>query len=216
MSTLWTFGDSYTFGAGCREDAPVYLPEGSSSEYYDKFKTETDEIFPNILGKMLDMDVKNLGVSAVSNDYIIDLIIDNWFNFKKGDCVVVQITFHSRIDIPYNGKLETPYFYEDYPNNFPLYKAEEIETIINFQYHFCDNILYKKRNTKRFNFLHKLLKEKKLMAYFWDVADFARSSEFEKISMATNGKILDEHFSFNGHKHFADTAFKKITNPNLI
>lgn len=216
MSALWTFGDSYTFGAGCRPDGPIYLPNGTSTEYYDSYKTISDDIFPNLLGKMLNVEVKNLGCSGVSNDHIIDCIIDNWNNIKEQDYVIVQITFHGRFDIPYDGKLESPYFYEDYINGFPLYKKEEIETIINFQYHFANNELYKQRHLKRFNFLNKLLKEKKIKTYFWDIMEFVKSKEFEKIFDATNGKIGDDHFSFKGHRNFADMLYKKITNPTLI
>ena len=36
-------------------------------------------------------------------------------------------------------------------------EKEEMEALINFQYHFADNELYKKRHLKRFDFLHKLL-----------------------------------------------------------
>jgi hypothetical protein len=165
---------------------------------------------------MLNMEVKNFGCSAASNNYIIDSIIDNWDNIKEEDCVIIQITFHGRFDIPYGEKLEAPYFYEDYSNNFPLYTTEEIETIINFQYHFAAHELYKKRHLKRFNFLHKLLKEKKIKVYFWDLVDFINSKEFETIQTATNDKILDQHFSFKGHNHFADMIYKKIANPTLI
>jgi hypothetical protein len=216
MNTLWTFGDSYTFGAGCRPDGPVYLLNKTSTEYYDSYKTISDDIFPNLLGKMLNVEVNNLGWSGVSNDYIIDCIIDNWDNFKEEDYVTVQITFYGRFDIPYDKKLESPHFCENYLNNFPLYKKEEIETIINFQYHFAGNKLYKQRQLKRFNFLNKLLKEKKIKTYFWDITEIVQSKEFEKIFDATNGKIGDYHFSFKGHRNFANTMYKKIINPTLI
>ena len=133
MNTLWTFGDSYTFGAGCRSDGPVYLITGKSDEYFNNYKTKSDDIFPNLLAKMLNVNINNLGESSASNDFIIDSIISNWDNFKQGDYIIVQIVFHSRIDIPYSGKLLTPHFYENYLNSFPLYNKEEIETIINFQ-----------------------------------------------------------------------------------
>ena len=216
MNTLWTFGDSFTFGAGCRRDGPVYLPTGPSTEYYDNYKNNLDDIFPELLGKMLNLQVKNFGCSAVSNDYIIDSIIDNWDYIKEGDCVIIQITWHGRFDIPYDGKLESPYFYEDYLNGFPLYKKEEIETIINFQYHFANNKLYKFRYLKRLNFLYKLLKEKKVKTHLWNVVEFTNSNKFEKIFDATNGKIGDDHWSFKGHRKFADMMYKKIINPTLV
>ena len=99
---------------------------------------------------------------------------------------------------------------------FNSFEKEQTETIINFNYYFSYNKLYKQRHLKRFNFLNKLLKEKKIKTYFWDVTEFVKSKEFEKIFDATNGKIGDDHFSFKGHRNFADMLYKKITNPTLI
>jgi hypothetical protein len=42
------------------------------------------------------------------------------------------------------------------------------------------------------------------------------TTQFEKISKATDGKFPDEHFSFKGHKDFADMLYKKLINPSLI
>ena len=71
MNTLWTFGDSFTFGHGCRPDGP--LPE-----YYNNYKKDGDDTWPNLLGSMLNTKVKNFGKCGASNDYILDSIIDNF------------------------------------------------------------------------------------------------------------------------------------------
>jgi hypothetical protein len=210
MNTLWTFGDSFTFGHGCRVDGPM-------PEYFFEYKKETDDIWPNLLGKMLNVQVKNFGKCGASNDYIIDSIIDNWDNFKKNDFIIIGITYYGRFDVPYDGKLESiSYFDEKYLSTYSLYKKEEIETIINFYYHFSNHKLYKNRQLKRLNFLIKLLKEKKINTYDWDIIDFINVNLFEKIISATNNKILDEHFSFKGHREFANMMYKKITSPTLI
>lgn len=211
MSTLWTFGDSFTFGHGCRADGPL-------TEYYHKYKTETDDVWPNLLAKMLNIEVKNLGECGASNDYIIDSIIDNWDNFKEGDFVIIGITWHSRFDIPLNNQLlwtSTCKGFDDL-SHFNLLEKEQMETIINFQYHFADNELYKIRHLKRFNFLHKLLKEKKINTFFWDVSFYLHTTRFEKIADATNEEIKDYHLSFKGNRDFANMLYKKIKNPTLV
>ena len=53
MNTLWTFGDSFTFGHGCRAGGP-------DEEYYHNYKIKSDNIWPNHLGNMLNLKVKNL------------------------------------------------------------------------------------------------------------------------------------------------------------
>jgi hypothetical protein len=45
---LYTFGDSYTFGHGCRLDGPL-------TEYYHNYKEDGEDIWPNLLGKMLNI-----------------------------------------------------------------------------------------------------------------------------------------------------------------
>lgn len=211
MNTLWTFGDSFTFGHGCRPDGPL-------TEYYNNYKTESADIWPNLFGNMLNIEVQNFGKCGVSNDYIIDSIIDNWDFFKKNDFVIIGITWHHRFDVPLDNKLISIFPDSDiltFPHE-TFYKKEQLETIINFQYYFSDNQLYKTRYLKRFNFLNNLLKEKKINTFLWDVHFYQHSNRFEKIADATNEKIKDYHFSFKGHRDFANMLYKKLINPTLI
>ncbi len=208
MNRLWTFGDSYTYGAGCIPYGYERIPK-----YTHNYKKEGDDIWPNHLANMLNLEVKNFGKPGASNDYIIDSIIDQWNFIKEGDCVIISITYHNRFDMPYENELLNIFFDDDYPNDFPSLKKEEKETIINFQYYFANNELYKKRHLKRYNFLTKLLKEKKVKTYLWNVLEY---SFIEQIWNATNGEIHDCHFSFKGHKDFADTMYKRIINPTLL
>lgn len=211
MSTLWTFGDSFTFGHGCRPDGP--LPE-----YYNNYKKDGDDVWPNLLGKMLNTEIKNFGKCGASNDFIIDCIIDNWDNFKENDFVIIATTFHSRFDVPLKNKLSlsTNYWESVDLKNFVGDEREQMETIVNFQYYFADNELYKIRHLKRFNFLHKLLRKNKITTFGWDVPLLTESNRFEKIIHATNGEMEDYHFSFKGNRDFADMVYDRIKNPNLI
>lgn len=209
MSTLWTFGDSFTFGHGCRPDGP--LPE-----YCINYKNEGDDVWPNHLGKMLNVETKNFGICGASNDTIIDTIIDNWDSFKENDFVIIGITWHSRFDLPRDGKLETIYFDWEYPEELSFYNKEELETILNFQYYFSNSKLYKTRHLKRLYFLDKILKEKKINTFLWDVNFYQHTTRFEKIADCTNPKMNDYHFSFKGHKDFANMLYKKLINPTLI
>ena len=93
MVTLWTFGDSFTFGHGCR-------PDGPTNEYYYNYRSESDEVWPNLLGQMLNVEVKNLGKCGASNDFIIDSIIDNVDMIKPNDIVIIGKSFYQRFDMP--------------------------------------------------------------------------------------------------------------------
>ena len=119
MNTLWTFGDSFTFGHGCRLDGPL-------SEYCLNYKKEGDDIWPNHLGKLLNLNVKNYGKCGASNDFIIDSIINNWDSFKENDYVIIGISYHNRFDVPINDSVLslTP--------NFVPFNAKSVSPISDF------------------------------------------------------------------------------------
>ena len=217
MSTLWTFGDSLTFGHGCR-------PDGPTNEYYYNYRSESDDVWPNLLGKRLNIEVKNLGKCGASNDFIIDSIIDNFDIIKPDDVVIIEKSFYQRFDIP---KLNS--------NTFDTYCAEdlnlintdlkrnddnknklEIETILNYGILFCDHFLFKERQNKRFKFIEKQLNSKVNKILIWDAVDFT-DNKIDTIRNHTNGKIKDFHFSFKGHHIFSEFLYKKLyIKPELI
>jgi hypothetical protein len=213
MNTLWTFGDSQTFGHGCRIDGPLV-------EYYNQHKKEGDDIWPNILSKKLNFNSKNLGICGASNDTILDTIIDNYNYINENDIVIIGKTFYVRFDIPdlFHNELKSIsgevfskrkekkewWFFQNFKTD------EEIETIINFSYHFANNPLYRKRHDKRFDFIKKRLEEKNVKVFMWINDNSNKDTFFERIIVGSDGKIKDDHFSFNGHKNFADYMFNNI------
>jgi hypothetical protein len=217
MPTLWTFGDSFTFGHGCRPDGPI-------NEYYYNYKSYSDDVWPNLLGQMLNVEVKNLGKCGASNDFIIDSIIDNFDKIQQNDVVIIGKTFYQRFDIP---NLNS--------NTFEIYCAEdldlidtnlkrnddnknklEIETILNYGILFCDHLLFKERQNKRFKFIKKQLNSKVNKILMWDANNFT-NGKIDTIHNHTNGKIKDFHFSFKGHHIFSEFLYKKLySKPELI
>lgn len=227
MNTLWTFGDSFTFGHGCREDCNSYTID----EYFG-YKKQGDDIWPNHLGGLLNCNVNNLGKNGVSNDYILDKIIENFDNINKNDYIVIGKTFHGRIEVPYKNKIYKSFAsYEggkiDKTTNsndlwikseFKDLNDEIIETIINFQYHFSNEMFYKERNNKRFEFIkNRLYNEKNIkFCYIWGLEEDKKFYHtFEQIIHATNGKVIDTHFSFKGHLDFSHFIYNKINKKTL-
>ena len=230
-NTLWTFGDSMTFGHGCSDECHSH-----TKEEYLAYKKEGDDIWPKHLSKFLDYNLKNLGRNGASNDYILDCIIDNFDNIKENDVVVINKTIHGRIEVPYKDKTyRIPASYEQtkvdlVENNSFIHKVwiteefkdfgeERIEAFINFQYHFSDHVFYKNRNNKRFDFLKgRLVNEKKVkFCFVWGLEesiDILRT--FANIKQDTNGKIDDTHFSFKGHLDFARYLYAMIDNQKRL
>jgi hypothetical protein len=216
MKTLWTFGDSFTFGHGCREDCNSGL-----YEKYKSYKSADDDIWPNKLSKLLQMNLKNLGVNGYCNNLIIDSIIDNYDFIQDGDCVIIGKSSSARNHIPYNDNLYTilsPHELTKTNNklsrHFDEFEPEIVETIINFQYYFSDSKFYKEQQDKRIQFLvNRLYNEKKVKkCIVWDL-DIRK--QFPTIIQETNGKITDYHFSWKGHSQFTKYLFSQF-NANII
>ena len=221
MATLWTFGDSFTAGDGCVKNLGI---RDGNYKYYNEYNQWDSDIWPNILGKTIGFNVKNIGKSGASNDYILDSIIDNFDMIEPNDIVIIGKTFYQRFDIP---KLNSNEFHTQYGESLHILSTDlkinkynkeklEIETIINYGVLFSDNLLFKKRQDKRFNFIQTQLSNKVNKILVWDIDSDLRKS-IETISHHTKGKIKDYHFSFNGHKQFSERLYKKIyTKPALI
>jgi hypothetical protein len=217
MATLWTFGDSFTFGHGCRHDGPT-------NEYYYNYKTESDDIWPNLLGSVLNMEVKNLGECGASNDYILDCIIDNFNMIQPNDIVIIGKTFYQRFDVPKlnNNTFDTQcgedltFIYNKLKKDESNKNKLEIETILNYGILFANHTLFKERQDKRFKFIEQQFKNKINKILIWNVIDFTHN-RMETIQHHTLGEIKDLHFSFKSHKIFSEFLYKKLyTKPTLI
>lgn len=213
MNTIHTFGDSFTFGHGCVENC-------SFKEYY-KYKKYDDDIWPNLLSKKLKMNVSNYGKNAFCNEQIFDSIIKNFGSIKENDIVIVEKTYHDRLSVPNDSEwisaLSIDYNIEETWRNKleKVFSKEETETLINFQYYFSPKKLYEKRNNDRFDFLKKILvnNTKVKDCIIWDMPKIYDS--FENVKTATNGEFIDFHFSFKGHKQFAE-YMENIINKKIL
>jgi hypothetical protein len=100
MSKLWTFGDSFTFGHGCR---PI-LDESKEAVYHKTFLDYIDlskPIWPEIVAETFNLDLINKGVNGITNDRIFDYVLKNITEFEPNDCVIIQISTSSRFDFPF-------------------------------------------------------------------------------------------------------------------
>jgi len=217
MSKLWCFGDSFTFGHGCRPDGPM-------SEYYHKYRKEGDGIWVNILAKELNLEIVNRGMGLYSNDKIIDSIIDEYDNIAENDYVIIEKGFTHRFDMP---NLDDNYLITIAPSprnlltkDFTLasidYTEDEIKSI-EYMVVTLDSKLITERQVKRLNFLKKIIENKKIKkCILWDIIDYINPLVYENIVHATNGEIIDHHWSFKGHKLFAEEMIKLLNDQKRI
>lgn len=205
MHKLWTFGDSNTAGHGCHP----------TDEYYETYFKFGDSIWPVWLSEKLNVELRNFGKNGSSNDTIIDTIIGKWEDINRGDYVFIGMTHPHRFDVPINNQFESVvHDFSKNISNINLTK-EQFETIINFQYHFSDNILYKNRQIKRFEWIKKLLIQKECkLVILWNVQTDLKG--LQTIKDDTDGKIVDYHLSFKSHKLLSEIFYKKYFEPDLI
>ena len=219
---IWGFGDSFTWGWGCRPGWGFGHTDNPIPEYYIKHKKEGDKVWIEWLGEWFNEDTKNIAQSGASNDKIFDWVLDNFEQIKENDKVIIGMTSWARMDIPvYQSWISIISMFEDkgeknLRNHLKNYVSEEKfwDTIIDYQYFFSESPLWKDRWEKRFNFIIKELNKKKCQTITFQIQDPI------VLSMQTilqDSEIFDYHLSFNGHKKFAEILYKKFTIPsNLI
>jgi len=201
MKKFWFFGDSFTAGTGC-------LPNQS---YYEQFRKDGNKIWVDWIKDIYNIECINDGVPGASNDMILDNVIKRWDEIKEGDLVFIGKTLSERFDVPINNKLEPIRYHfrgKQLDELEKILTSEQLETILNFQYYFSEHSLYKERQDLRFEFVLGRLNEKKINTFFWYI--FLEHKKYETIVDATNGKIHDNHWSFDGHKNFANFVSVKF------
>jgi hypothetical protein len=215
---IWGFGDSFTWGYGCRPGWGPLNEDDLIPEYYTKYKKEGDKIWLEWLGEWFNEEIKNVSRSGASNDKIFDSVLENFDDIKDHDKVIIGMTTWGRTDVPTNygwvsllsaweyGGMKT--LKESISNNISDDKLWE--TIINYQYYFSNSSLWEQRWSTRFNFIIKQLKKKKCQTILFQIQEPIVLS-MQTIRQETG--ISDDHFSFGGHKKFAEVLYKKFSLP---
>jgi hypothetical protein len=214
MGKLFTFGDSFTFNKMYKE-----------CEYSQKYRKNDELHWPDIIANKLNLTLCNFGYGSLSNDRILDNIIEKIDLIEPGDVVIIGKSFFSRFDIP-NSMLGNTIldvsnelmkqFTTIGPNarellyqlNFTKSEVEHIEFFLCL----INNETTIKRQNLRFEFTKKYLVNKGIHnVVFWEVEN--NWTKYENIKTATNGEIDDLHWSFKGHAHFADFILDEIKKP---
>lgn len=208
MNKLFTFGDSFTFNK-----------EPFECKYALKYMKDGDAYWPNIISEKLNYKLYNFGWGALSNDRILDNIIEKIDLISKDDVVIIGKSFYNRFDIP----SFTKFIKSDIINKFTTisphstdilikdgFTKEEAESIVFYGCQHADAV-FSKRHNLRFDFVKKYLKLHGVTdVIFWEIED--TWSKYESIKAATSNEIDDLHWSFKGHSDFADFIYNEIQN----
>lgn len=211
MKTLWTFGDSFTYGFGCRFSNNL---EGIEKLYYENyFDKSKDDTWPNHLGKLLNYNVNNFGKNGYSNWDIIDSIIKESNNIKENDIVVIGKTHSFRNRYPQDNNQWNQI------NESQTNVDEKTQAFIDYQTYLSDHPLYKERQELLYKYIiDNLYKVNKVSKVFTFKITDLKNFNITRIHNDTQKKINDYHPSRQGQLEMANIFYEKITNnkPNLI
>ena len=208
MNTIWGFGDSLTFGYGCRPDGPL-------TEYYNEYRREGDKVWIEWLGEWRGMKTENKGSCGVSNDYIFDSVIENYNSIERGDIVIIGTTLWGRRDIPIVDRwlpLLSIVEAGGEVTGLNTMSIEDRNTIVEYQLRFGEHPLWEDRWSKRFLFLKEILHNRGIQTLIWHINDEV-SMRIERIKETS--LIDDSHFSFAGHKAFGEYLMRRLE-PQII
>lgn len=105
MKILWTFGDSFTAGHGCKYDATGTFSEENVNSYYIKtYKSYIDinkKIWPEIVSDNLNLQLINKSKNGMTTESIADTCLKFLTKINKGDIVILQTSTIGRYDFPF-------------------------------------------------------------------------------------------------------------------
>lgn len=221
-NTLWCFGDSFTIGNGCIDiDGKHYYSE------YPERRVKRG-IFPERIADHFGLELVNKGFAGSSNTMILESIIDNMSNIKKGDRVIIGMSDSARLETfvslggveptftpPHGTTVE-----EQRWSRFPLthyiastdikYWAPFTKQQASIVQKYIIEVILPIATYKEYHELQLVKKLTKALLsdyiYIWGANQW---TEYEDIFTATKGKLEDYHFSWKGHKDFANKVIKE-------
>lgn len=105
MSKLWTFGDSFTAGHGCKYAPTGTFSKDSIDNYYLKTYKDyivTDkQIWNEIVAESLGLELMDLSVNGSSTETIFDTTLKYASSILKDDIVIIQTSTVGRYDFPF-------------------------------------------------------------------------------------------------------------------
>jgi hypothetical protein len=194
MSTLWTFGCSYT-----DEYHPLTFSNGEPNNY-TKFKEyrggELPEVWPRRLAKFLNLECKNLGMGGSSNHQIFLEFCNHCNEFKENDIIVVGWTQLARFIIPRNVSPDTRGFTPVHPNGFENFNKKDIGLSVDTM----AQMIVEKSNPLWATVI-----------YDWQnlMVDFAKSKKFHIFFWSSDSKIIyDDIHKLKNQKNYLLTNAK--------
>lgn len=207
MARIWTFGDSFTAS---------FKPEPSITKIVDwrndycEFKGYIPEVYGEVISRILDIPLMNMGLGGCDNYSILELIIDSCDLIKEDDIIIIGWTSVLRFRLVNKDHI----FKTLIPNSPKTNQA----TLFDVKQSTIDDILV---NRSHFNYIKELNKFIKLVNHLFPKNKVLQWSPFyswtnnegvnvQKINIEilginreTKDVVSDGHFSEQTHKDLA-------------
>lgn len=240
MSTLWTFGCSYT-----GEYHPVVNADGTPNNY-TKFKEyrggTLPEVWPHRLAKMLNYECKNLGMGGACNSQIFWEFCKVCDKIEENDIVIIGWTQLARFMIPENIDPKIKKFSPVHPNGFENFEKKFMglssdtlaQIIVEKSNPIWTSVIYDWENV-----IEDLGISKKFHTFFWSsdskiiyneppnkknkkkyllteakdgVISYVMKAGGKTVEKETKGKVQDYHLGDSGHQKQAELFYGNILN----
>lgn len=198
---IWFFGDSTTYGHGLRY----------GFEYYDENPKKRKPHWTKLLSKYFDATIINFASCGASNEDIKFRLITQLHHIKRGDVVVLQPTYPTRVNIFTNDGEYKPIhmaFGEDSMLDGRIDK-EQMDALKKYTKSFLvDNTnKFETRDMVYFESLKRELELRGVIVITWSHEvmneDIRKHMQWPNIAEETDGEYDDYHLGFDAQKPFA-------------
>ena len=217
MNRLFTFGCSYT-ALYVNNNIPNYLK-------YREFKGGVyPKTWSELLSEKLNLKLVNYGIGGSGNDLIFETFCDKSDELRKGDTVIIEWSYHTRINYKFDldsdiiDQIAVYRNQEHYQNQFLTYQ-KVIDMVckylgVNVYYWSGDrDVIYKLDKNLLYDKKY-LLCDKIVLDEHGEYTPFNNVFNLggETIEEETNGLIKDNHFGESAHRIMADLFYDHIIN----
>lgn len=192
MNKLWTFGDSFTAGHGCKYSSEGAFSDNPTQHYrktYENYTVADKKIWNEIVSDSLSLELVDLSKNGSTTDTIFDTLLEHTPSITPSDIVMVQTSTVGRFDFPFLkqksimgiNNFTSPYFFKPiFANNVePEYSecSENVLQYINAQSDIKNSNLTLnkiKYNTIRNFFSYFIATEKYYERSVWRIVEFTK------------------------------------------
>ena len=214
MNKAWFFGDSFTYGHGCRPH----------DEYYDKYSKLREYTWTDIVSEKLNLEQVNKGISGNATPFILKQVIENLSNFNKGDFIFLSDSIPVRLVYPTKDAdtlqlLTTDIIVWPEKNKEKQHDVdrffstkEERRVVVEFVH---QSILKHSQQwidfyMDQFKDIQNYLLTTGVHIYIWSHEIWYYPNLYQSITEATQGEIQDGHWSWLGHKQFSTYILNRV------